>query len=152
MSIAQNLSGICSNGLFFRKFLSQHFRDLRFGNSEQKHVSKLWRTELISQAFAGALPSFGLSLVPSVITISFQVCMSFLRLIFFLAVVSLDLLAPSPILPHPRFSAYIFLFKVGMSLLKFIVCCFSRFAGALHIFCLSQVLSLHFLCKVGMSF
>ena len=47
--------------------------------------------------------------------------MSFLRLIFFLAVVSLDLLAPSPILPHPRFSAYNFLFKVGMSLLKFIV-------------------------------
>ena len=47
--------------------------------------------------------------------------MSFLRFIFFLAVVSLDLLAPSPILPHPRFSAYMFFFKVGMSLLRFIV-------------------------------
>ena len=56
MSIAQNLSRICSNGLFFRKFLPQHFRGLCFGlralRCVQKHFRKLSRTELISQAFA----------------------------------------------------------------------------------------------------
>ena len=56
LSIAQNLSRICSNGLFFRKFLSQHFCGLCFGfralHSAQKHFRKLSRTELISQAFA----------------------------------------------------------------------------------------------------
>ena len=31
MKIAQNQSRNCSNGLFFCKFLSQHFRGLRFG-------------------------------------------------------------------------------------------------------------------------
>ena len=31
VSIAQNLSRICSNGLFFRKFLLRHFRGLRLG-------------------------------------------------------------------------------------------------------------------------
>ena len=55
VSIAQNLSRICSNGLFFRKFLSQHFRGLSFGfralHSAQKHFRKLSRT-LISPAFA----------------------------------------------------------------------------------------------------
>ena len=120
----------------------------------KKHVSKLWRTETDFASFCWRSPQFWF--VPgSQRNYSFFSGMSFLRLIFFLAVVSLDLLAPSPVLPHPRFSAYIFLFKVGMSLLKFYrlsSCCFSRFAGALHILCLSQVLSLHFLCKVGMSF
>ncbi|CAK9094554.1 unnamed protein product [Durusdinium trenchii] len=56
LSIAQNLSRICSNEIFFHKFLSQHFRGLRFGfcalHSVQKHFRKLSRTELISQVFA----------------------------------------------------------------------------------------------------
>ena len=56
VSTAQNLSRICSNGFFFRKFPSQHFRGLRFGiqalNSVQKHICKLSWTELISRAFA----------------------------------------------------------------------------------------------------
>ena len=56
LCIAQNLSRICSNGLFFRKFLSQHVRGLHFGfrplHSAQKHFRKLSRTELILQAFA----------------------------------------------------------------------------------------------------
>ena len=59
LSVAQNLSRICSNGLFFRKFLSQHFRGLRFGfralRSLRKHFRKLSRTELISQAFGSFL-------------------------------------------------------------------------------------------------
>ena len=56
LSVAQNLSIICSTGLFFRKFLSLHFRALRFGfralHSVPRHVRKLSRTDVISQAFA----------------------------------------------------------------------------------------------------
>ena len=71
--------------------------------------------------------------------------MSFLRLIFFPAVVSLYLLVPSPILPHPRFSAYIFSGKLVClsedlsSFYSSCSWCFSRFAGALPNFGFSQL-------------
>ena len=57
--------------------------------------------------FAGALSSFGFSYVPSLFFLS-KVDMSFLRLIFFLDVVSLNLLVLSPVLASPTFPAYFF--------------------------------------------